>query len=70
MLQLFSIFIRLKEIYLRHKLQIIEVLLLVGLLSALWRIDNSFISFICGLSAGLLFYRIGERISNHGIRKA
>ena len=63
-------FIRLKEIYLRHKLLIIATLLLVGLLSALWRTENSFVSFICGLGAGLLFYRVGERISQHGIRKA
>ncbi|HVI49470.1 MAG TPA: hypothetical protein VM802_31680 [Chitinophaga sp.] len=61
---------RIWELYLRHRLFIVEALLLIGTLTALWRIDNMFISFVCGLGSGLLFYRIGERISQHGIRKA
>jgi F0F1-type ATP synthase assembly protein I len=65
-----TISMRLKELYQRHKLQIAEALLLMGLLTALWRIDNWFVSFICGVSAGLLFYRLADRISQHGIRKA
>ncbi|MFY0252395.1 hypothetical protein ACDQ55_00425 [Chitinophaga sp. 30R24] len=65
-----NLFIRLREMYQRHKLQIVEAILLMGLLTALWRIDNWFVSFICGVSAGLLFYRLGERISRHRIRKA
>jgi predicted PurR-regulated permease PerM len=66
----FNIIARLKGIYQRNKLQAIEALLLIGSLSALWRIDNSFVSFICGVSAGVLFYRLAERISKHGISKA
>lgn len=66
----FNIIARLKGMYLRNKLQFIEALLLVGLLSALWRVDNSFVSFICGVSAGILFYRLAERIAKHGISKA
>ncbi|NLR82832.1 hypothetical protein [Chitinophaga eiseniae] len=61
---------RVRDMYQRHKLQIVEALLLVGLLTALWRIDNWLVSLICGVSAGLLFYRLADRISQHGIRKA
>ena len=63
-------FIRVREMYLRHRLQAVEALLLVGLLTALWRVDDSLISFICGGGAGLLFFRLANRISQHGIRKA
>ncbi|WP_143059108.1 hypothetical protein [Chitinophaga arvensicola] len=62
--------IRLREMYQRHKLQIVEGMLLMGLLTAIWGVDNWFVSFICGVSAGILFYRLAERISQHGIRKA
>lgn len=65
-----QLIMRLKGMYQRHKLQIVEAMLLVGLLTAIWRIDNWFVSFICGVSAGILFYRLAERISQHGIRKA
>ncbi|MFX1703691.1 hypothetical protein PV783_07045 [Chitinophaga sp. CC14] len=61
---------RFKEMYQRHKLQVVEAILLMALLTALWRIDNWLVSVICGVSAGLLFYRLAERISQHGIRKA
>ncbi|WP_429061700.1 hypothetical protein [Chitinophaga sp. W2I13] len=61
---------RFKEMYQRHKLQVAEAILLMALLTALWRIDNWLVSVICGVSAGLLFYRLAERISQHGIRKA
>lgn len=65
-----QLIMRLKGMYQRHKLQIVEAMLLMGLLTAIWRIDNWFVSFICGVSAGILFYRLAERISQHGIRKA
>jgi hypothetical protein len=65
-----NLLMRLKEMYQRHRLQIVEAMLLMGLLTAIWRIDNWFVSFICGVSAGILFYRLAERISQHGIRKA
>jgi hypothetical protein len=65
-----NLIMRLKEMYQRHKLHVVEALLLMGLLTALWRIDNWFVSLICGVSAGLLFYRLADRISQHGIRKA
>lgn len=65
-----NLIMRFKEMYQRHKLQIVEAILLMALLTALWRIDNWLVSVICGVSAGLLFYRLAERISQHGIRKA
>ena len=65
-----NLFIWVKERYQRHKWQIAEAFLLMGLLTALWRIDNWFVSFVCGVSAGLLFYRLADRISQHGIGKA
>ncbi len=65
-----NMIIRLKEMYQRHKLLVVEAILLMALLTALWRIDNWLVSVICGVSAGLLFYRLAERISQHGIRKA
>jgi hypothetical protein len=65
-----NLIMRLKEMYQRHKLQVVEAILLMALLTALWRIDNWLVSVICGVSAGLLFYRLAERISQHGIRKA
>ncbi|MCW3463246.1 hypothetical protein [Chitinophaga nivalis] len=61
---------RIKGWYQRHRLQLLEAVLLMGLLTALWRIDNWLVSLVCGLSAGLLFYRLAERMSQHGIRKA
>ncbi|MET3876055.1 hypothetical protein [Chitinophaga sp. OAE865] len=65
-----NMIVRVKEMYQRHKLLIAEAILLMLLLTALWRIDNWLVSVICGVSAGLLFYRLAERISQHGIRKA
>ncbi|MGF6846227.1 hypothetical protein QFZ51_001462 [Chitinophaga sp. W3I9] len=65
-----NLIMRFKEMYQRHKLQVVEAILLMALLTALWRIDNWLVSVICGVSAGLLFYRLAERISQHGIRKA
>ncbi len=65
-----NMIMRLKEMYQRHKLLVVEAILLMVLLTALWRIDNWLVSVICGVSAGLLFYRLAERISQHGIRKA
>ncbi|WP_142683781.1 hypothetical protein [Chitinophaga polysaccharea] len=65
-----NMIVRAKEMYQRHKLLIAEAILLMLLLTALWRIDNWLVSVICGVSAGLLFYRLAERISQHGIRKA
>lgn len=65
-----NMIMRLKEMYQRHKLLVVEAILLMALLTALWRIDNWLVSVICGVSAGLLFYRLAERISQHGIRKA
>jgi hypothetical protein len=65
-----NISMRIKEMYQRHKWQFVEALLLMALLTALWRIDNWLVSVICGISAGLLFYRIADRISQHGISKA
>jgi F0F1-type ATP synthase assembly protein I len=65
-----NLIMRFKEMYQRHKLQVVEAILLMALLTALWRIDNWFVSVICGVSAGFLFYRLAERISQHGIRKA
>ncbi|MGF6925882.1 hypothetical protein QFZ48_001382 [Chitinophaga sp. W2I13] len=65
-----NLIMRFKEMYQRHKLQVAEAILLMALLTALWRIDNWLVSVICGVSAGLLFYRLAERISQHGIRKA
>ena len=65
-----NIFMRMKEMYHRCKWQIAEGFMLAGLLTALWQIDNWLVSFVCGMSAGLLFYRLADRISQHGIGKA
>ncbi|WP_143304887.1 hypothetical protein [Chitinophaga vietnamensis] len=61
---------RILEICQRNKLMILEAILLVGTLTVLWRIDNVLVSFVCGISSGWLFYRLGERIAKHGIRNA
>lgn len=65
-----NMIMRVKEMYQRHRLLVVEAILLMVLLTALWRIDNWLVSVTCGVSAGLLFYRLAERISQHGIRKA
>jgi hypothetical protein len=59
-----------KTFYHRHKLMILEAIILVLMLTVLWKVENGLISFICGTGAGLLFYRIGERIARTRIRKA
>lgn len=65
-----NIVMRIRELYQRYRLTMMEAVLLMGALTALWRIDNWLISCICGVGAGLLFYRLAERISQHGIHKA
>jgi hypothetical protein len=65
-----NISMRMKAMYHRHKWQIAEGFLLAGLLTALWQIDNWLVSLVCGVSAGLLFYRLADRISQHRISKA
>ncbi|WP_212002241.1 hypothetical protein [Chitinophaga sp. HK235] len=61
---------RIWELFHQYKLIVIEAILLMTALAGLWRINNVFLSFVCGVSAGLLFYRLGERIAQHRIRKA
>ncbi|NSL88568.1 hypothetical protein [Chitinophaga solisilvae] len=65
-----NIAMRIREFIQRHTLTMLEAALLMGLLTVIWRVENSYISFVCGISAGLLFYRLGDRISQHQIRKA
>lgn len=65
-----NIHMRLIALFFRHKKVMGEALLLMGLLTAIWRIDNWIVSVICGLSAGVLFYRLAERMSQDRIRKA
>lgn len=59
-----------KTFYHRHKLTILEAVILVLMLTVLWKVENGLTSFICGTGAGLLFYRIGDRMARTRIRKA
>ncbi|MBV7533333.1 hypothetical protein [Chitinophaga sp. sic0106] len=55
---------------LQNKFLIIEAILLLGLFTALWRIENAFVSFVFGVSTGYLLYRLGNRIAKRGASKA
>ncbi|SHK90345.1 hypothetical protein SAMN05444266_101535 [Chitinophaga jiangningensis] len=55
---------------LQNKFFIIETILLMGLFTALWRIENAFVSFVFGVSAGYLLYRLGNRIAKRGASRA
>ncbi|MBC9930817.1 hypothetical protein [Chitinophaga qingshengii] len=54
----------------QYRITIIEAVLLMAALAGLWRVNNWFLSFICGVAAGYLFFRLAERIAQHRIRKA
>ncbi len=54
----------------QNKFFIIESILLLGLFTALWRIEDAFVSFVFGVSAGYLLYRLGNRIAKRGASKA
>lgn len=49
---------------------IVEIILLLGLITVLWRIDDAFVSLVCGILSGILFYRLGDRIAKKGVSKA
>lgn len=54
----------------QHRFTIIEAGLLIAALAGLWRVNNWFLSFICGVASGYLFFRLAERVAQHRIRKA
>ncbi|MBV8255785.1 MAG: hypothetical protein JO154_24535 [Chitinophaga sp.] len=65
---------RLTDIFVQNLLQnkfiLVESALLVGSLTALCRVDDTFASFIFGVTSGYLLFRLGDRIAKRGASKA
>ncbi|RAJ73982.1 hypothetical protein CLV59_111101 [Chitinophaga dinghuensis] len=56
--------------FLQNKFILVESALLIGCLTALCRVDDTFASFVFGVTAGYLLFRLGDRIAKRGASKA
>ncbi len=61
---------RILELYHRHKMLLLDLVLLLIMCSGLWNRQHAMMGFLCGLGTGIMLYRIGERFSRERIRKA
>jgi hypothetical protein len=61
---------RLRQLYHRHKVMLLDLLLLLVMFSGLWKAQHTLTGFLCGLGTGIMLYRIGERFSQEKTRKA
>jgi hypothetical protein len=54
---------RIIEFYHRHKILLLDLILLLIMCTGLWNGKSSMIGFLCGMGTGIMLYRIGERLS-------
>jgi len=60
---------RILALYHRHKILLLDLLLLLAMFTGLWNSRHWLADFLCGLGTGIMLYRIGERFSRERAEK-